>query len=137
MTARPRQRRRRFMGVIPAQRLSAFYAGKEERVDPSVSDSGSHPPGDSLPCLAGTPPLLSEAVMRAHLLLCLSLLTSETPAAPPLPVPPPLHPKEVSGARDDPGPGVQIDYRKGTVSRRDAGGRLLWTVKPEGSLAQH
>jgi outer membrane protein assembly factor BamB len=52
-------------------------------------------------------------------------------------VPPPLHPKEVSVAGDDPGPGVEVDYQTGTVTRRDSSRKVLWTANLAGNLIGH
>ncbi len=65
-------------------------------------------------------------------LLLLACLCGVGTSAPP--VPPRLHPNEVSGPRDDPGPGVVVDYRTGEVTRSDAVGQKLWTVELGGNL---
>ena len=64
-------------------------------------------------------------------------------------VPPPLSPKEVGGVREDPGPGVEIDYAvfsgkvvistnlEGIRAVRRAEGSLPGTTAYEATLAQH
>jgi len=75
--------------------------------------------------------------MRLPILVYFCLACRALAAEPSLNVPPPLHPKEVSTNSDDPGPGIDIDYQTGQVSRRDAGGRLLWTKQLKGGLGNH
>jgi hypothetical protein len=72
--------------------------------------------------------------MRVCSLVCFFVACLSCLGAPPKGVPPPLHPKEVRGPRDDPGPGVDIDYRGGRVTRRDGAGQLLWSVQVASNL---
>src|SRR5262245_58918657 len=72
--------------------------------------------------------------MRCHftafvLLACLGCTRTPPDEVPPAEVPPALSPDEASVERDDPGPGIGIDYQNGDVTRRDDSGRVLWNVK--------
>lgn len=49
-------------------------------------------------------------------------------------VPPPLHPREVNPSREDAGPGIEVNYRKGRVTRRDDKERQIWTTKLAGDF---
>jgi outer membrane protein assembly factor BamB len=54
-----------------------------------------------------------------------------------IPVPPRLAPNELSGRSDDPGPGVDVNYRTGRVTRRAPSGRLLWVAEMGANLGAH
>jgi outer membrane protein assembly factor BamB len=71
-----------------------------------------------------------------HIIFKLALLLFTLIACAAKPGHSPQSPDEAA-ARDDPGPGVEVDYRAGRVKRRDPSGRLLWTVKLGAPLLGH